>query len=191
MWGVLRNIYWLACTIIWTVLPSRTSRPVPCMLFVEPARSFGGVVGVFPVCGDQSSKVVEHWKEAPVSNSSIVVGISTALPFSLVLFCNSKLYVKRNDFIPIPLHRWFQEGGCFGEWYDYSREKLSHWVPAPFLQARKCTFIGKHQTQGQSKHLFTSLVLLWKEAYLEQFWVFQTLSSQQILGEPRLCTGKP
>lgn len=29
------------------------------MLFVEPARSFGGVVGVFPVCGDQSSKV-EH-----------------------------------------------------------------------------------------------------------------------------------
>lgn len=49
----------------------------------------------------------------------------------------------------IALCRWFQKGDSAGERYDYSWEKLRHWVPAPFLQAREGTFTGKYQAQGR------------------------------------------
>lgn len=96
----------------------------------------------------------EQWNDwtpkVPAPINCIAVGISVVLGFSLAMFCSSKLYTERNDFsfFLIPLHRWFQEGDCSGEWYDYSREKLSHWIPACILQAREGPFIGKHQAQG-------------------------------------------
>lgn len=179
-------IIWTSLSCLWTLAGLCHA----CSLYSLQGLSM--VLWLFPSCEDPSGQFTKQKLlclvfivSAPINCRA--VGISVALGFSLAMCCNSQLCTEWNHFVDASPQM------VSGKWLLWRMVWLQQRKAQSLSSSTLSSSKGRHiywktSSARYSLSMYLLHFLLWKVAYQEHVWGFETLHSQQIPWEPRLRT---